>query len=213
MGSAQHGDLMPQHEELGVVGGRRTTEQDQPATDPDEDQIEEAEGHGRSSWPTEDPAASLQFTGQADLWHPIGHPGKATGQARRSRANQRARCERASRTSGAPPGDTGGPGEAYGQSSCPPSASMSRPPLAVGHRVRGHRLRRKQVLGRLTSPIVYSSPTGSGHANRVTGNPSPDPIVIKLQRHSFCRQRAGWRWPRRPCRSPGHPEGAGPRHP
>src|ERR1022692_3904044 len=86
MGSAQHGDLMPQHEELGVLGGRRTTKQDQPATDPDEDQIEEAEGHGRSSWPTEDPAASLQFTGQADLWHPIGHPGKATGQARRSRA-------------------------------------------------------------------------------------------------------------------------------
>ena len=27
MGSAQHGDLMPQHEELGVLGGRRATEQ------------------------------------------------------------------------------------------------------------------------------------------------------------------------------------------
>src|ERR1019366_9175845 len=64
----------PQHEELGVVGGRRAAEQDQPATDPDEDQIEEAKGHGRSSWPNEDPAASLQFTGQADLWHPTGEP-------------------------------------------------------------------------------------------------------------------------------------------
>ena len=28
VGSAQHGDLMPQHQELGVLGGRRTTEQD-----------------------------------------------------------------------------------------------------------------------------------------------------------------------------------------
>jgi len=55
-----------------VLGGRRTTEQDQPAADPDEDQIEEAKGHGRSSWPTEDPVASLQFTGQADFWHPAG---------------------------------------------------------------------------------------------------------------------------------------------
>jgi len=34
MGSAEHGDLVPQHEELGVLGGRRATEQDQPAADP-----------------------------------------------------------------------------------------------------------------------------------------------------------------------------------
>ena len=44
--AAQHGDLMAQHEPLRVVGGRRTTEQHEPAADPDEDQIEQTEGHG-----------------------------------------------------------------------------------------------------------------------------------------------------------------------
>ena len=46
MGTAQHGDLMPQHQELGVLDGRRAGEQDQPAAQPDEDEIEQAEGHG-----------------------------------------------------------------------------------------------------------------------------------------------------------------------
>jgi hypothetical protein len=46
MGSAQHGDLMPQHQELGVLGGRRPGGQDQPATQLDEDEIEQAERHG-----------------------------------------------------------------------------------------------------------------------------------------------------------------------
>jgi hypothetical protein len=51
MGAAQHGDLVSQHQQLGVLGGRRATEQDQPAAEPDEDQIEQAERHGRSSCP------------------------------------------------------------------------------------------------------------------------------------------------------------------
>jgi hypothetical protein len=42
MGPAQHGDLMPQHQELGVLGGRRPGEQDQPAAQLDEDEIEQA---------------------------------------------------------------------------------------------------------------------------------------------------------------------------
>src|ERR1019366_3646178 len=67
LGAAQHGDLVPQHQELGVPGGRRTTEQNQPAADPYEDQLEQAEGHGRSSWPTADPGASPQVTAQADF--------------------------------------------------------------------------------------------------------------------------------------------------
>ena len=46
MGPAQHDDLVPQHEQLGVLGGRRPAEQDQPATEPDEDEIEQAQGHG-----------------------------------------------------------------------------------------------------------------------------------------------------------------------
>jgi hypothetical protein len=43
-GAAQHGDLVPQHQQLGVLGGRRAAGQDQPAADTDEDQIEQAEG-------------------------------------------------------------------------------------------------------------------------------------------------------------------------
>jgi hypothetical protein len=46
IGAAQHGDLMPQHEQLRVLGGRRPAEQDQPAAEPDEDEVEQAERHG-----------------------------------------------------------------------------------------------------------------------------------------------------------------------
>jgi len=72
MGAAQHGDLVPQHQQFRVIGRRRTTKQDQPAADPDEDQVEQAEGHGQPSSLTADPGASLQLTGQADFWHPTG---------------------------------------------------------------------------------------------------------------------------------------------
>ena len=46
IGAAQHGDLVPQDEQFGVLGGRRPAEQDQPAAEPDEDEIEQTEGHG-----------------------------------------------------------------------------------------------------------------------------------------------------------------------
>jgi len=46
MGTAQHGDLMPQHEQLGVLRCCRPVEQDQPAAKPDEDEIKQADGHG-----------------------------------------------------------------------------------------------------------------------------------------------------------------------
>src|ERR1039457_2801377 len=52
IGAAQHGDLVPQHQQLGVLGSRAPAEQDQPAAQPDENEIEQAEGHGRSSCPT-----------------------------------------------------------------------------------------------------------------------------------------------------------------
>jgi hypothetical protein len=45
VGAAQHGDLVPQHEQLGVLGGRWPAEQDQPAAQPDEDEVEQAQGH------------------------------------------------------------------------------------------------------------------------------------------------------------------------
>jgi hypothetical protein len=46
MGPAQYSDLMPQHQGLGVLGGRRPAEQDKPAAEPDEDEMKQAEGYG-----------------------------------------------------------------------------------------------------------------------------------------------------------------------
>jgi hypothetical protein len=62
--AAQHGDLMPQHQQLDVLGGRRPTEQGQPAAKPDEHHIEQAHRHGRPSCPTVTPGAALQLTDQ-----------------------------------------------------------------------------------------------------------------------------------------------------
>ena len=45
-GAAQHGDLVPEHQQLRVLGSLRAAEQDQPAAEPNEDQVEQAEGHG-----------------------------------------------------------------------------------------------------------------------------------------------------------------------
>ena len=44
-GPAQHSDLMSQHQELGVLGSRRPAEQDQPGAEPDEDEVQQAQGH------------------------------------------------------------------------------------------------------------------------------------------------------------------------
>jgi hypothetical protein len=44
--AAQHGDLVPQHGQLGIFGGCRPAGQDQPAAEPDEDEIAPAPGHG-----------------------------------------------------------------------------------------------------------------------------------------------------------------------
>jgi hypothetical protein len=46
MGAAQHGDLVPQHQQLDVLGRRGPAGQDQPAAEPDEDQVEQTERHG-----------------------------------------------------------------------------------------------------------------------------------------------------------------------
>ena len=66
LGSAQHGDLVAQHEQFGVLGRCRTAEQSQPAAEPDEHQVEQAEGHGRSSCSAADPHR-CSSTGQADF--------------------------------------------------------------------------------------------------------------------------------------------------
>jgi hypothetical protein len=70
MGAAQHGDFVPQHEQFRVLGRRRTAGQDQPAAEPDEDQVRQAKGHGRSSCPLAGPGSSLQLRGQAEFSYP-----------------------------------------------------------------------------------------------------------------------------------------------
>ena len=70
MGAARHGDLVPRHQQFRVLGRRRTAEQHKPAADPDEDQVEQAKGHGRASWPTGDPGTSLQLHRTGSLLAP-----------------------------------------------------------------------------------------------------------------------------------------------
>jgi len=45
---AQHGDLMPQHEQLRILGCGGPAEQDQPAAEPHEDETEKAHRHESS---------------------------------------------------------------------------------------------------------------------------------------------------------------------
>ena len=47
VGSTQYRDLVAQDEQLDVLGRRRAAEQHQPAEEPAEDQIEQAERHAR----------------------------------------------------------------------------------------------------------------------------------------------------------------------
>ena len=51
VGAAQHGDLVTQRQDLGVLGGVGAGEQRQPAQHANEHQVDESEGHsGRSCW-------------------------------------------------------------------------------------------------------------------------------------------------------------------
>ena len=68
--AAQPGDLVPQHQQFRVLRRGRVAGQDQPAAELNEDQVEQAKGHRRSSCPTADLGASPQLTGPADFWHP-----------------------------------------------------------------------------------------------------------------------------------------------
>jgi hypothetical protein len=51
-GSTQHGGLVAQHEQLDVLGCRRTSEQQQPAAQPAEHQVEHPQRHGTRSFLT-----------------------------------------------------------------------------------------------------------------------------------------------------------------
>jgi hypothetical protein len=72
IGSTKYRDLVAQDEQLDVLGRRRAAEQHQPAEDPIEDQIEEAERHVRDHvWPLRN-ADHRRSQGQADFWNPTG---------------------------------------------------------------------------------------------------------------------------------------------
>jgi hypothetical protein len=45
-GAAEHSDLVPQHQQFRVLRRRRAAAQDEPAAEPDQDQVEQAKGHG-----------------------------------------------------------------------------------------------------------------------------------------------------------------------
>jgi hypothetical protein len=74
LGAAQHGDLVPQHQQFRVLDAEERPSRTKPAAEPDEDQVEQAKGHGRPSCPTADLGASPQLTGTADFWHPTPDP-------------------------------------------------------------------------------------------------------------------------------------------
>jgi len=68
----RHGDLVPQHQQLNVFESPRAAEQDKPAAERNEDEIQQAKEHGRSSWSTADTGVLPQLRGYADYWHPAG---------------------------------------------------------------------------------------------------------------------------------------------
>jgi hypothetical protein len=70
--SAQHGDFVTQHQELDVLGHRRTGEQQQQVHQLTEDQVEQTQGHGSRSCPASRPHRSPRSATQADFWNPTG---------------------------------------------------------------------------------------------------------------------------------------------
>jgi hypothetical protein len=68
--SAQHGDFVTQHQELDVLGHRRTGEQQQQVHQLTEDQVEQTQGHGSRSCPASRPHRSPRSATQADFWNP-----------------------------------------------------------------------------------------------------------------------------------------------
>jgi hypothetical protein len=71
---------VPQHQQLNVFESPRAAEQDKPAVEPNEDEIQQAKEHGRSSWSPADTGVSPQLRGYADYSHPAGS-GRAGEQA------------------------------------------------------------------------------------------------------------------------------------
>ena len=74
VGSAKYGDLVAQHEQLDVFGRGCPAEQQQPAEEPAEDQVEQAKRHGHDHAGPLANADHRRSRTQADFWNPTGSP-------------------------------------------------------------------------------------------------------------------------------------------
>jgi hypothetical protein len=72
VGCAQHGDFVTQHQEFDVLGLRRAAEQQQQVHKLEEDQVEQAQGHGSRSCPRGRAHRSHRSEVQADFRNPTG---------------------------------------------------------------------------------------------------------------------------------------------
>ena len=94
IGSTKYRDLVAQDEQLDVLGRGRAAEQHQPAEDPVEDQIEEAERHVHDHvWPLRN-ADHRTSQAQADFWNHTATPPwpSGTGSHRPAGSAQVSRC-------------------------------------------------------------------------------------------------------------------------
>ena len=75
MFTPQHRDFLAQHQELGVLRGRRTGEQHQPADQADEHQIEHPYCHKLAMLPVTGPLpqANPQVSRLCPFWNPTEH--------------------------------------------------------------------------------------------------------------------------------------------
>jgi hypothetical protein len=79
-GSAKDGDLMPQHEQLDVLGRRATAQQHDQAENLQEDQTQQPERHGGDHAERSEGADHRRSAACAEFWNPTGHrPRRAAG--------------------------------------------------------------------------------------------------------------------------------------
>jgi hypothetical protein len=72
VGAAEHGDLVPEHEELDVLGGGRAAHQRDQSEDLLEDQVEQSQQHGGDH---AEPMAAINHrwsAARAVFWNPAG---------------------------------------------------------------------------------------------------------------------------------------------
>jgi hypothetical protein len=69
----QHLDLVAQHEQLGVLGGRTPRQQHKPPQCLAEQQVQQSKGHAAIMWPDGLPDELAAQHPRSTFWHPQGH--------------------------------------------------------------------------------------------------------------------------------------------